>query len=68
MIVLTVNGQTRSAGDGDTVADLVAQLTGGRPPGIAVARNSEVVPRSRWSDCVLVEGDVLEILSATQGG
>ena len=39
-----------------------------RPKGVAVARNEEVVPRSRWGDTVAAEGDRFEILTAAQGG
>ncbi|MER3396498.1 MAG: thiamine biosynthesis protein ThiS [Acidimicrobiia bacterium] len=39
-----------------------------RPPGVAVAVNSEVVPRSKWADVALRAGDRIEILGASQGG
>jgi sulfur carrier protein len=35
---------------------------------IAVARNNEVVPRSKWSDTQVQDGDSLEILGPMQGG
>ena len=53
--------------EGTTVADLVARHRDS-PRGVAVARNEEVVPRSRWDATVVAEGDRLEILTAAQGG
>ena len=61
-----------------TVTDLVAELTGrtigadgtatdGSPLGIAVAVNAVVVPRSRWGDAALTDGDEVEVLTAVQG-
>ncbi len=68
-----VNGQERSLEPGTTVADLVASLSlsgtarrGGR--GIAVAIDTEVVPRSSWGDTELMPGVRVEVLTAVQGG
>lgn len=36
--------------------------------GVAVAVNSIVVPRSRWKDLRLSDGDVIELIHAVQGG
>jgi sulfur carrier protein len=49
------------------VADLVLPLAGGGR-GIAVARNGEVVPRSEWLATRLDPGDLVEVLTAAQGG
>lgn len=35
---------------------------------IAVARNNVVVPRNKWSDTPMEDGDSLEILGPMQGG
>ena len=68
-MTVIVNGQPAQVTDGQTVAELLASL--GHPaggPGIAVARNGEVVPRSAWSSTGLDPGDRLEVLGASQGG
>jgi sulfur carrier protein len=68
-MTVIVNGQPAQVTDGQTVAGLLASL--GHPaggPGIAVARNGEVVPRSAWSTTGLHPGDRLEVLGASQGG
>lgn len=52
-----------------TIADLMAARTlapGAR--GVAVARNGAVVPRRAWADTALADGDVIEIVTAKQGG
>lgn len=68
MIVL-VNGEPREVDPKSTVADLIRGL-GIDPgaPGLAVALNAEVVSRRRWSETLLVEGNRVEVIRATQGG
>ena len=66
-VVVTVNGEEQRLAAGESVADLVGRLAGGGR-GTAVARNGEVVPRSRWPETVLDADDVVEILTASQGG
>jgi sulfur carrier protein len=64
-----VNGEQRSLEPGTTVADLVASLGG--PPdgrGVAVAIDTEVVPRSSWQATELTPGARVEVLIAVQGG
>ena len=36
--------------------------------GLAIAMNGEVVPRGRWAEQLVSDGDVVELLAATQGG
>ena len=67
-IQLTVNGNARTfAGPVDTVADLLRELAleGKR---IAVERNGEIVPRSRYAETPVAGGDRLEIVGAVGGG
>ena len=35
---------------------------------IAVARNNEIVPKDQWSNIMMVDGDILEIVAPMQGG
>jgi sulfur carrier protein len=67
MTAVLVNGEPDEVAEGTTVADLVDRHRDS-PRGVAVARNEEVVPRSRWDATVVAEGDRLEILTAAQGG
>jgi sulfur carrier protein len=64
---VTVNGTALELSDGATVAVLVAQHGGGHDR-VAVARNGDVVPRSRWTATRLAPGDRLEVLAPTAGG
>lgn len=67
MIALTVNGERRQFKAPLNCAELLAQLelTGKR---VALERNGEIVPRSRFPDEVLADGDTLEIVVAVGGG
>lgn len=64
---IVVNDATHVVPGGCTVTALLEQLdmTGRR---VAVARNGEVVPRSRFDQEALVAGDQIEILEAVGGG
>ncbi|SDP76900.1 sulfur carrier protein [Arthrobacter sp. ok909] len=76
---ITLNGKTHAVGAKASLATLVSQVTGrelaangqagdGQRLGVAVARNSEVVPRSQWHSTALAEGDDIELVTAIQGG
>jgi thiazole synthase len=64
---LLVNGETRSASLGQTVAALVLEL-GLDPAKVAVERNGEIIARSTLADVALADGDVLEIVHFVGGG
>lgn len=52
-----------------TVADLVHRHLRTRDPaGVAVAVNAAVVPRYRWPTWLLRDGDVVDVVTAVQGG
>ncbi len=76
---ITLNGNPLAVGAKASVTSLVSQVTGrelasdghaadGRRLGVAIARNSEVVPRSQWHSTALAEGDDIELVTAIQGG
>ena len=65
---ITANGRAHELPDRPvTVADFIAGigLAGKR---IAIERNGEIVPRSRYGDITLADGDTLEIVGAVGGG
>ncbi len=66
---VVLNGEPREAPEGATVADLVA-AEGIEPDRswIAVALNSEVVPRGAWATTPVADGSRIEILQAVAGG
>ena len=63
----TVNGEPREIPAGATLADLVGQLVES-PRGVAAAVNGEVVPRRAWPATPLADHDVIEVVTAVQGG
>lgn len=66
-ITVTVNGTAGRWLPGTRLDRIVAEVTIA-PTGIAVAVGDAVVPRTEWPDWVLADGDVVEILTAVQGG
>ena len=67
MITLSVNGERRSLDSGANLAALLDKLalSGKR---VAVEKNGEIVPRSRYGETPLTDGDQLEIVVAVGGG
>jgi sulfur carrier protein len=67
-MTITFNGEALAV-DAGTVADLLTlRLDDPRPHGVAVAVNDEVVPRADWPRLPLADGDVVEVVTAVQGG
>jgi sulfur carrier protein len=66
-IHILVNGSPRAFASPPTVAQFLdeLELTGKR---LAVERNGEIVPRSRFADERLAEGDRIEVVVAVGGG
>ena len=68
MVFVTVNGQPRTVPpESASVAALVREL-GFDGKRIAVERNGEIVPKSRYDATTLADGDTLEIVRAVGGG
>jgi sulfur carrier protein len=63
---LTVNGQEAQVPDPPTLETLLAILHLRRP--YAVARNEELVRRSKYQQCNLMDGDRIEIVHPSAGG
>jgi thiamine biosynthesis protein ThiS len=62
-----LNGLNRDFPDGQTLRELLESL-GLSPERVAVERNGEIVPRDRYADSVLAEGDRLEVVQFVGGG
>ncbi|MGC1816328.1 MAG: sulfur carrier protein ThiS [Casimicrobiaceae bacterium] len=68
MLTLTVNGKTMELATGSaTLADVVTRM-GLEGKRIAIERNGEIVPRSRYATTPVASGDRLEIVGAVGGG
>ncbi len=66
-MMVTVNGESREVPDGVTVAELIKHL-GLKAERVAVERNREILPRSRWADTLVAAGDCYEIVHFVGGG
>lgn len=64
---ITVNGRQQDADDELNLAELVTRISD-RSTGIAVAVNSEVVPRGDWPGTTVRPGDRIDVVTAVQGG
>lgn len=64
---IVINGETREADTGTTVAGLLDQLklVGQK---LAVEKNGDIVPHSAYEREQLQDGDRLEVLGAIGGG
>ncbi|MGE8398118.1 MAG: sulfur carrier protein ThiS [Comamonas sp.] len=63
---ITINQHAVELPANATVADAVA-LWQAKPP-FAVAINTEFVPKSRYGDHLLAEGDRMEVIAPVTGG
>ncbi len=64
---LTINGESREFDALSTISELVSQL-GMKPDRVAVELNRDLIPRDRWAETQLSEGDKLEIVHFVGGG
>jgi thiamine biosynthesis protein ThiS len=64
---ITINGEERGAGEARDLAGLVASL-GLDARKVAIERNLEIVPRSRYAATPLADGDRIEIVHFIGGG
>ena len=66
-IRITLNGATRDLPASLSFEQLLDELalSGKR---LAIERNGEIVPRSRFGDEILAEGDRIEVVMAVGGG
>ena len=67
MIIVHINGASRVFDRSLNVAQLIQDLAlSGKK--LAIERNGELVPRSQYAECHVVDGDRLEIVVAVGGG
>lgn len=64
---ITVNGTEREVAEGTTIAQLI-ELLKLRTDRIATERNLDVVPRAKYAETRLADGDRLEIVTFVGGG
>ncbi len=64
---IKVNGETRELPENSSVKAL-AEVLALNETQIAIERNREIVPRSRWDEVVLSDEDEIEIVRFIGGG
>lgn len=62
-----INEEARDVSEGTSIAVLLAQMNL-QPRYLAVERNRELVPRGEHAECLLADGDRLEIVTLVGGG
>ena len=68
MMKVKVNSVWQEFHDQQRLQDALDQMEVAQKAGIAVAVNSNVVPRSEWPHYLLQENDEVIIITAAQGG
>jgi sulfur carrier protein len=66
-LTLHINGDVRRFPPPLTIQKLVAEL-GFEGKRVAIERNGEIIPRSRYPEVQLADGDALEVVVAVGGG
>jgi thiamine biosynthesis protein ThiS len=66
-IAIIVNGESKEAASGSTVAQLL-QTLGLRSGRVAIERNLLILPRSEWTTTHVAAGDRYEIVQFVGGG
>jgi sulfur carrier protein len=66
--MMKVNGKPRDRAAGPLLGLLAEEGVAADARGVAVAVNGAVVPRARWAEHALAEGDEIEIVKVLQGG
>ena len=66
-IRIRLNGSEREIAPGHSVRDLLESLDL-RPELVVVERNREILLRERYSDVIVADGDVLEVVHFVGGG
>ena len=66
-LTIRLNDKAQPLTAGQSVADLLAAQDV-NPQGVAVALNGAVLPRSRWPETRLNDGDEIHLFTAIAGG
>jgi sulfur carrier protein len=64
---VVINGMTRKLAAATSVGDAVRLVTTSAS-GVAAAVNGEVVRRACWDTTPVSDGDLIEVITAVQGG
>ncbi|HKW12943.1 MAG TPA: sulfur carrier protein ThiS [Candidatus Krumholzibacteria bacterium] len=68
-MVIVMNGKKTTTAEAVTLVTLLQENgINENTDGVAVAVNSGVVPRRKWAELHLHDGDAVEVIHAVQGG
>jgi thiamine biosynthesis protein ThiS len=69
-MTIQINGQEKSFPDAPRPFSLAAlvEILGMKPDRVAIELNRDIVPRDRWAETRLNEGDRLEVVHFVGGG
>jgi thiamine biosynthesis protein ThiS len=65
---LQINGEEREFSDAPASLTALIESLGMKPDRVAVELNRDLVPRGRWAETELHEGDRLEVVHFVGGG
>ncbi|WP_430814988.1 sulfur carrier protein ThiS [Carboxylicivirga sp. RSCT41] len=65
---ILINGQATDMPDNSTITDVLQHIEQYQKGGIAVAVNDMVVPKGKWGNSQVTDGDKILIIKASQGG
>lgn len=66
-MTITINGERREIPDGLTVSELLEHL-GMKSERVAIERNLDILPRTRWPETYVQPNDSFEIVHLVGGG
>jgi sulfur carrier protein len=65
---LQINGEERDFADSPPTLAALVEVLNMKADRVAVELNRDIVPRARWADTLLKEGDRLEVVHFVGGG
>lgn len=65
---ITINNVSKTVPEKITLSELLHKELGGNFRGIAVAIEKKIIPREKWNEYCLKDGQHILIIKATQGG
>ncbi|MEL6538210.1 MAG: sulfur carrier protein ThiS [Bacteroidota bacterium] len=68
MVEYTINNETMTATEAPLLQDLLTERKLAQTPGVAVAINERVIPRTVWAETTIQPQDQILIITATAGG
>ncbi len=66
-LLIQVNGENREIAAGTTITGLLVRL-GLNSSRVAIEYNLHILPKAKWDDTQVVQGDCLEIVQFVGGG